>query len=72
MYLKAIMWESTDAQNKEALAGKINDAGACGTKIIKIRCELTFGPKDMPVDEMKRFFLRNPANHGRQLFTGHR
>src|ERR1700709_1447555 len=50
-----IMWESTDAQNKEALPVKsmlrlVSDHHS------KTTVRIDLWTKDMPVDEMKRFF----------------
>lgn len=61
---ETIMWESTDSENKEALPVK-SIMLALWDQNYKNTLRIDLWTKDMPVDEMKRFFLRNTANNGR-------
>jgi len=53
---ETIMWESTDAKNKEALPVK-SIMLALWDQNYKNTLRIDLWTKDMPVDEMKRFFL---------------
>jgi gliding motility-associated protein GldC len=58
-----IMWESTDAQNKEALPVK-SMMLALWDQNYKNTLRIDLWTKDMPVDEMKRFFYETLQTMG--------
>ena len=58
-----IMWESTDAQNKEALPVK-SMMLALWDGSYKNSLRIDLWTKDMPVDEMKRFFYETLQTMG--------
>ncbi|MDB5090210.1 gliding motility protein GldC [Mucilaginibacter sp. OK098] len=58
-----IMWESTDAQNKEALPVK-SIMLALWDQNYKNTLRIDLWTKDMPVDEMKRFFYETLQTMG--------
>ncbi len=58
-----IMWESTDAQNKEALPVK-SMMLALWDQSYKNTLRIDLWTKDMPVDEMKRFFYETLQTMG--------
>ena len=60
---ESIMWESTDAQNKEALAVK-SMMLALWDQNYKNTLRIDLWTKDMPVDEMKRFFYETLMTMG--------
>jgi len=59
-----ILWESSDSENKDQMAAK-SMMLALWDHNYKNSMRIDLWTKDMPVDEMKRFFLRNPTDHGR-------
>lgn len=58
-----IMWESTDSQNKEALPVK-SMMLALWDNNYKNTLRIDLWTKDMPVDEMKRFFYETLMTMG--------
>ena len=58
-----IMWESTDSQNKEALPVK-SLMLAVWDPSYKNTLRLDLWTKDMPIDEMKRFFFETLQTMG--------
>ncbi|MDR6944634.1 gliding motility protein GldC [Mucilaginibacter pocheonensis] len=60
---ETIMWESTDAQNKEALPVK-SMMLALWDQNYKNTLRIDLWTKDMPVDEMKRFFYETLQTMG--------
>jgi gliding motility-associated protein GldC len=58
-----IMWESTDTQNKEALPVK-SMMLALWDQNYKNTLRIDLWTKDMPVDEMKRFFYETLQTMG--------
>jgi len=60
---ESIMWESTDAQNKEALPVK-SMMLALWDQNYKNTLRIDLWTKDMPVDEMKRFFYETLQTMG--------
>ena len=60
---ESITWESTDAQNKEALPVK-SMMLALWDQNYKNTLRIDLWTKDMPVDEMKRFFYETLQTMG--------
>jgi gliding motility-associated protein GldC len=60
---ESIMWESTDAQNKEALPVK-SMMLALWDQNYKNALRIDLWTKDMPVDEMKLFFYQTLQTMG--------
>jgi gliding motility-associated protein GldC len=60
---ESILWESTDAQNKEALPVK-SIMLALWDQNYKNTLRIDLWTKDMPVDEMKRFFYETLQTMG--------
>ncbi len=60
---ETIMWESTDAANKEALPVK-SFMLALWDQSYKNTLRIDLWTKDMPVDEMKRFFYETLQTMG--------
>jgi gliding motility-associated protein GldC len=60
---ESIMWESTDSQNKEALPVK-SIMLALWDQNYKNTLRIDLWTKDMPVDEMKRFFYETLQTMG--------
>jgi len=60
---ESILWESTDAQNKEALPVK-SMMLALWDQNYKNTLRIDLWTKDMPVDEMKRFFYETLMTMG--------
>ena len=60
---ESIMWESTDSANKEALAVK-SMMLALWDQNYKNTLRIDLWTKDMPVDEMKRFFYETLQTMG--------
>ena len=60
---ESILWESTDAQNKEALPVK-SMMLALWDQDYKNTLRIDLWTKDMPVDDMKRFFYETLQTMG--------
>jgi gliding motility-associated protein GldC len=60
---ETIMWESTDAKTKEALPVK-SIMLALWDNNYKNTLRIDLWTKDMPVDDMKRFFYETPQTMG--------